>query len=238
MNNNFKKIKIDKVCDVNLHSYSLSDNWDYINYLDISNITENIINKIQYLSFKNDNIPTRARRKVAYNDILFSTVRPNHRHYGILKTILPNMLVSTGFSVITPRPSLVNSDYLYYFLTQNHVIDSLQAISEQSVSTYPTIKPVDIKNLDIILPPISVQENVGSILRALDDLIILNEQINRHLASPRSAMDSWPDIKYGNNVFRSSTRQLDSLEILSPSLHIGAIIEIKSSKTLFVGTTI
>ena len=43
----------------------------------------------------------------------------NGRHFGIIKEVLPNMVVSTGFAVLSPKEKQVNPDYLYYYLTQD-----------------------------------------------------------------------------------------------------------------------
>jgi type I restriction enzyme S subunit len=81
--------KISDICKTNRQSYSLSENWSFVNYLDTGNITENRIGEIQNIVIGTDKLPSRARRKVAIDDIVYSTVRPNQRHYGIVKDILP-----------------------------------------------------------------------------------------------------------------------------------------------------
>jgi len=178
--------RIGDICKTNQQTYSPSEEWSFVNYLDTGNITENRIEEIQHLVMGQDTLPSRARRKVAINDILYSTVRPNQRHYGILKELLPNMLVSTGFTVISPNNAVADSDFLYYYLTQTNIIDSLHAIGEQSVSTYPSIKPSDIENLELLLPPLQEQTRIGRTLLAFDEKIENNTKINRHLADKSS----------------------------------------------------
>jgi type I restriction enzyme S subunit len=179
--NKWKLARIGDICETNKQSYSLSENWEYVNYLDTGNLTENRVSDIQHIIISIDKLPSRARRKVAVGDILYSTVRPNQRHYGIVKQMLPNMLVSTGFIVITVKSEMANSDFLYYYLTQNDVVDGLHAIGEQSVSAYPSIKPSDIENLELLLPPLDEQKKIGEMLRALDDKIGRNNAINHNL---------------------------------------------------------
>lgn len=179
----WKPTRIGDICKTNQQTYSLSEKWPFVNYLDTGNITENRISEIQHLVTGQDTLPSRARRKVAVDDILYSTVRPNQRHYGIVKEVLPNMLVSTGFAVITADKSVADSDFLYYYLTQKEIVDSLHAIGEQSVSAYPSIKPSDIEGLELMLPPLYEQHEIGRTLRALDDKIANNTMINHHLAA-------------------------------------------------------
>jgi type I restriction enzyme S subunit len=170
----------------------VSEKWPFVNYLDTGNITENRISEIQHLVTGQDTLPSRARRKVAIDDILYSTVRPNQRHYGIVKEVLPNMLVSTGFAVITPDKSKTDADFLYYYLSQNDIVDGLHSIGEQSVSAYPSIKPSDIESLEMLLPPLPEQVEIGRTLRALDDKITNNSKINHHLEQMAQAIfKSW-----------------------------------------------
>lgn len=210
MHQGWMPTRIGDICKTNQQTYSVSEKWPFVNYLDTGNITENRVSEIQHLVTGQDTLPSRARRKVAVDDILYSTVRPNQRHYGIVKEVLPNMLVSTGFAVITADKAVADSDFLYYYLTQNDIVDSLHAIGEQSVSAYPSIKPSDIESLEMLLPPLDEQIEIGRTLRALDDKIANNKAINHHLASPRSATDSSPDIRRGKSVSRKEARRADS----------------------------
>lgn len=192
MPQDWKPTRMGDICKMNTQTYSASENWRFVNYLDTGNITVNRISEIQHLVMGKDTLPSRARRKVAIDDILYSTVRPNQRHYGIIKEVLPNMLVSTGFAVITPDKTKVDPDFLYYYLSQNDIVDGLHAIGEQSVSAYPSIKPSDIESLEMLLPPLQEQVEIGRALRALDDKIANNAKINHHLEQMAQAIfKSW-----------------------------------------------
>lgn len=188
----WREVKLGDVIDINKNSYSLKDNWDFINYLDTGNITENRINSIQFLHRDRDKIPSRAKRKVFKNDIIYSTVRPNQKHYGILKEPVNNMLVSTGFSVITGKPFMVDNRFLYYYLSQQHIVDLLHTIGEQSTSAYPSIKPSDIESLNVLIPPIDKQQSITATLSCLDEKIELNNYINKTLEEMAQAIfKSW-----------------------------------------------
>ena len=166
----------------NLHTYSDKEKWSLIRYLDTGSITEGGIDEIQTLYPGVDKIPSRARRKASVGDILFSTVRPNQKHYGIIEAGTENLLVSTGFTVVTVDTTIADPYFIYYYLTQSSVIESLQAIAEQSTSTYPSIKPSDIEDIELDLPELETQKKIGSTLRMLDRKIALNEEINDNLA--------------------------------------------------------
>lgn len=192
MAKNWSKIRLGDICQTNKSTYSLSEKWDYVNYLDTGNLTQDKVSDYQHIVLGQDKLPSRARRKVEVDDILYSTVRPNQLHYGIAKKLLPNTLVSTGFAVITVDKEKANSDFIYYYLTQNDVTETLQAIGEQSTSAYPSIKPSDIENLEISLPTLEEQEVIAHTLRSLDQKIEVNREINHHLAEmAKSIFDSY-----------------------------------------------
>ena len=82
--------------------------------------------------------------------------------------------------------------FVYYLLTQNNTTEQLQAIAEQSVSTYPSIKPSDIENLEFKLPNLIIQSKIVSILDTIDSKICQNEKINNNLEQQAQAIfKSW-----------------------------------------------
>jgi Restriction endonuclease S subunits len=183
MSDKYKTTTIGNICKINKSTYSSSENWKFINYLDTGSLTEDKVDGYQYIEIGKDKLPSRARRKVEHNNILYSTVRPNQLHYGIVKNIVPNMLVSTGFAVISVNNEQADSDFIYYFLTQDSITETLHAIGEQSTSAYPSIKPRDIEKLELKLPSLDKQKEISRTLRLLDDKIENNRKINHHLAA-------------------------------------------------------
>ena len=177
----WKLIRLGDICKTNKNSYYPKDNWKFVNYLDTGSLTENKITELQYINTKTDKMPSRARRKAIKNSILYSTVRPNQLHYGIIKEPVDNLLVSTGFTVIDVDTNKAIPEFIYYLLIQNNTTEQLQAIAEQSVSTYPSIKPSDIENLEFKLPNLIIQSKIVSILDTIDSKICQNEKINNNL---------------------------------------------------------
>lgn len=177
----FDSYEIRDICDINNSSYSPKESWSFFNYLDTKNITKGKIDEIKYLDPLEDIVPSRAKRKVNNKDIIYSTVRPNQEHYGLIENQPKNFLVSTGFTTLKVNTEKAIPEYVYYFITQNHITESLQTIAEQSTTSYPSIRPSDIGDLIISLPPLHIQYKISSILRNIDIKIKLNEQINHNL---------------------------------------------------------
>lgn len=184
----WRKIRLGDVCVTNASSYSPKEGWNFVNYLDTGNITNNEIDSIQYLDIESDKLPSRARRKVKNDSIIYSSVRPNQRHFGIIKSQPENFLVSTGFIVIDVNAEVLNADFIYYLLSQSVIVESLHAIAEQSTSAYPSIKSSDIEDLEIEIPELNTQKKIAEILSSLDKKIALNIKVNENLLQQAQAL--------------------------------------------------
>lgn len=120
-----------------------------IKYLDTGSLTEGKVESLQEYNF--NEAPSRAKRLVQHNDVLFSTVRPHQRHYGIIKNPIDNLVVSTGFCVISCEK--IDPHFIYILLTTSDMTEYLHSIAEGSTSAYPSLKPKDIEALEFQLPP-------------------------------------------------------------------------------------
>lgn len=154
-------------------------NFKEISYLDTGSITEGVIDSYQVMNYNES--PSRAKRLVKDGDIVYSSVRPNLKHYGYIRNPQNNLVVSTGFVVVSSKANQ-NSKFIYYWLTQNSNTNYLHQLAEQSTSTYPSIKPTDLENLKIVLPiNIDEQKSIAAILTAFDDKIELLQAQNKTL---------------------------------------------------------
>lgn len=181
------------ICDFNKYNLSKKDNFINIEYLDTSNITENNINKLIIYDIKH--APSRAKRKVKDKTIIYSTVRPIQKHFGILKNPKDNMIVSTGFITIDLKKEfihIIDEYYIYYLITQNSITEYLQTIAEGSVSAYPSITSDDIINLRFSFPKIEYQKQIANYLLQIDKKIQLNNIIYSELEKmAKTLYDYW-----------------------------------------------
>lgn len=100
-NKEYELVPLTDVANINPKLYSEKDPWPYINYLDTSSITQGVISCIQFINPNIEKLPSRAKRIVQENDIIFSTVRPNQLHYGIIKEPMINFYLL--YNEITPE---------------------------------------------------------------------------------------------------------------------------------------
>lgn len=146
---------------------------EYINYIDTSSVEDGKLHEVQTLSRE---IPSRAQRLIALNDILISSVRPNLRHNYFVNKEIPHGIASTGFIQIRVISSNVNPQFLYYFLTSEQKVLHYQTIAETSQSTFPSFNKDVIEGLDFPNVTLDDQQHIVDILGSIDAKIENNEQ--------------------------------------------------------------
>ncbi|WRB33943.1 restriction endonuclease subunit S [Helicobacter pylori] len=175
-------LKNNSVIAINQNNYTKEDNYKKVCYLDTDNITNNRINAFLKIDLTKEKLPSRAKRKCSLNSIIYSSVRPNQRHFGIIKEIPKNFLVSTAFIVIDIIDlKKLDPNYLYYYITQDKITHYLQRIAECGTSSYPSITPLDFLNIKIKLYPLETQQKIARTLSVLDQKIENNHKINELL---------------------------------------------------------
>ena len=161
-------------CD-NEHSEKLPQNWTLakgknifapmkstkpkdkeFQYIDIDSIDNRrqIIRKIKTIQTKN--APSRASRFTQKNDVVFSMVRPYLRN--IAKVANDNCIASTGFYVCSSIPQILNSDYCYYLMISDYVVNGLNQFMKGDNS--PSINKGHIDNWLFALPPLVEQQRI------------------------------------------------------------------------------
>jgi len=158
----WKEVFLRDVANLNVSTITSSYANKQILYLDTSSLTSGTFGDVQSLAI--EEAPSRAKRLVKHNDILISTVRPDQRHYGIIKAPAENLVVSSGFCLVTATQ--VDSHFLYSLLTGDEMTEFLHSIAEGSTSTYPSLKSSDLAALKIRKPPKARHDEFAKIANA------------------------------------------------------------------------
>ncbi len=181
----WKTYRLGDLIEVNKNSINKNFKYDVIEYLDTASVTENRFSDFQILCL--DDAPSRAKRIVNENDIVYSTVRPILRHYGIAKNVKPNTIASTGFAVLTAKK--IDPNFLFYYLTTDEIVYFLNSVAEANTTTYPAFNASLFENIEVTIPnDIETQTQIAQILTSLDDKIELNLQMNQTLEAMAQAI--------------------------------------------------
>lgn len=166
------------IVSINTEKLSDSTDPDYeIEYVDIGNVslTEGITST-ERLRF--EAAPSRARRRVQHGDTIVSTVRTYLKAVAHIIAPPDNLIVSTGFAVLSPSPALSHA-YLYRLAQSEPFV---HAIVAHSVGvSYPAINASDIGRFYIPVPPIPEQNSIAAFLdqetARIDNLIARKERL-------------------------------------------------------------
>lgn len=123
------------------------------NYLDIGSVgTDILVPKPQRIRF--GTAPSRARRVVKNGDTIVSTVRTYLKAIWHVDSTEEDIVVSTGFAVLTPRLGTLPK-FVSYLAQSNSFTDRVTA--ESVGIAYPAITESELGTFHVILPPLPEQ---------------------------------------------------------------------------------
>ncbi len=122
----------------------------YFNYIDISSVDNSIGSVTNPKSLLGQDAPSRARKIIHTNDVIFATTRPYLKNIALIPPELDQSICSTGFCVLVPKVDNCVPQYLYYAARSESVIQQL--IPKQRGASYPAVLDQDIFSSFIPIP--------------------------------------------------------------------------------------
>jgi len=145
-----------------------------IKYIDVSSISNNVFRIVENKSFLGKNAPSRARKVIKTNDIIFATVRPYLKRIAIVPELYNNEYCSTAFCVIRCNKSKLNPFFLFYYVTTNKFVSKVS--SNQRGTGYPAVIDKDILIQMIPFPSLEEQKEIVEILQTIDQKIEIEQK--------------------------------------------------------------
>lgn len=118
-------------------------------YLDVSSVnkeTKEIENATVLLG---KDAPSRARKLVRANDVIFATVRPTHSRVALITEEYDKQVCSTGYFVLRGKDFIFNQ-YLFYFLLTNEFNEHMEKL--QKGASYPAVTDAEVKSILLHFP--------------------------------------------------------------------------------------
>ncbi|HKH43857.1 MAG TPA: restriction endonuclease subunit S [Thermoanaerobaculia bacterium] len=112
--------------------------------------------------------PSRARKEVAAEDVLVSTVRPNLNAVALVPEELDGAIASTGFCVLRANRKAILPRFLFFFSRSEPFIESLT--SRVRGANYPAVADSDVRAAKLHLPALPEQRRIVEILDQADRL--------------------------------------------------------------------
>ncbi|MBA2132957.1 restriction endonuclease subunit S [Capillibacterium thermochitinicola] len=167
------RTKIGEVCHDNIKKLSGNEKIE-ISYVDISAISNTEKEIISVKNINSKDAPSRAKQILELNDILVSTVRPNLNAVAINNINTGKKVIgSTGFCVLRCK-STINYRYLFEIVKSDYFIDKLVSLARGA--SYPAVTDYDVKNIDIPIPPLDLQNKFAEIVAKIEEQKALVKQ--------------------------------------------------------------
>jgi type I restriction enzyme, S subunit len=160
--------------------------FDYIDVSSVSNATFQI-EATQRL--KGKDAPSRARKLVRANDVLFATIRPTLQRIAVVPEHLDKQVCSTGYFVLRPKPG-IDHRYVFYFLFTEGFTGQMDSL--QKGASYPAVTDGDVKAQLIPILPLPEQQRIVGILdEALEGIATVKATVEKNLQNARTLFESY-----------------------------------------------
>jgi type I restriction enzyme S subunit len=131
-------------------------------YIDVSSVNNETFSIEATTILKGKDAPSRARKLVKKNDIIFATVRPTLRRICLITEEYNNQVCSTGYFVLRAKENISHALIFYYLQTEafNKKMEELQ-----KGASYPAVTDGDVRDQLISYPKsLSEQHRIVAIL--------------------------------------------------------------------------
>lgn len=151
-----------------INAFSLPPNTagDYeFDYLEISNVNYyGIVDPTAIERLRYEDAPSRARRRLAKNCTVISSVRPNLQALAFIDSAPSDFVCSTGFNVVRPTAYKLLPKFAYYSLLSDGARQYFEATAKGV--GYPAVDDKDFRSFSVPLPPLPEQQCIAAYLDA------------------------------------------------------------------------
>jgi len=157
-------------------------------YIDVSSISNTTFEIAATQSLKGKDAPSRARKLVRANDVLFATIRPTLRRIALVPERLDRQVCSTGYFVLRSKVG-IDQRYIFYFLFTEDFLGQMERL--QKGASYPAVTDGDVRSQEISFPPLPEQHRIVALLdEAFAGLATAKVNAERNLQNARAIFES------------------------------------------------
>lgn len=136
-----------------------------IEYVDVSSICRQSLRIKSTKQYRLSDAPSRAKKRMRTNDVLFATVRPALMRIATVPPALDNQVCSTAFCVLRPNTTMVEPRFIYYIVQRRQFVQSIGLLA--TGASYPAVTDRMVLDLLVPVPPIHVQREIVNTIDAI-----------------------------------------------------------------------
>ena len=143
----------------------------HFHYIDVSAISSVNLEIVETKEVQGIIAPSRARKGVKEDDVIFATVRPYLKRVAIVPKYLDGSVCSTAFCVARADRKFVLPRFLYYYMTLDKFVNRVSG--GQTGSAYPAVSDYQVMSERIAIPELGEQQKISEILTTVDNKLKL-----------------------------------------------------------------
>jgi type I restriction enzyme S subunit len=157
-------------------------------YIDVSSVSNTSFEIEETQRLKGKDAPSRARKLVRTNDIIFATIRPTLQRIAVVPEHLDKQVCSTGYFVLRPKKG-IDHRFVFYSLFTENFIGQMESL--QKGASYPAVTDGDVRAQEIPVPPLAEQQRIVGILdEAFAGLATAKANAEKNLQNARALFES------------------------------------------------
>jgi len=158
--------RLKDVAAINATSLPANTDPDYeFDYLEISNVDYyGVVDPKAIERLRYEDAPSRARRRVAKDSTVISSVRPNLQAVAFMPDAGEHFVCSTGFNVVQSHEAKLMPKFAYYSLISEAARQYFEAAAKGV--GYPAVDDKDFNSFTVPLPPLPEQKHIVAYLDA------------------------------------------------------------------------
>ncbi|WP_295386274.1 restriction endonuclease subunit S [uncultured Thiodictyon sp.] len=158
-------------------------------YIDVSSISNKTFRVEQVQQLRGKDAPSRARRLVRANDVLFATIRPTLQRIAIIPEELDGVVCSTGYFILRPK-SEIDHRFLFYFLFTEGFMGQMESL--QKGASYPAVTDAEVRAQEFSFPSLAEQQRIVGILdEAFEGIATAKANAEKNLQNARAIFESY-----------------------------------------------
>jgi type I restriction enzyme S subunit len=155
-------------------------------YVDVSSVDNTLFKVRGDTSLRGSEAPSRARKDIRANDVLFATVRPTLKRVALIPAELDGEIASTGYCVLRPNPDKVEPAFLYSCVLTDSFIRAMGKLERGA--NYPAVRDSDVFAANIPIPPLAEQRKIAGVLGLVQRAVEQQERLAALTAELKKAL--------------------------------------------------